>query len=37
VRPSGPQPTVFTVGDTSQQAKLVVRKIMQLHHEGHAL
>ena len=37
VRPSGPQPTVFTVGDTSQQAKLVVRKLMQLHHEGHAL
>ncbi|MFM2383350.1 MAG: hypothetical protein RL515_1337 [Verrucomicrobiota bacterium] len=37
VRQSGPQPTVFTVGDTSQQAKLVVRKIMQLHHEGHAL
>ena len=37
VRQSGPQPTVFTVGDTSQQAKLVVRKLMQLHHEGHAL
>ena len=37
VRSSGVQPTVFTVGDTSQQAKLVGRKILQLHHEGHAL
>ncbi len=37
VRPGGAQPTVFTVGDTSQQAKLVGRKILQLHHEGHAL
>ena len=37
VRPPGPPPTVFTVGDTSQQAKLVGRKILQLHNEGHAL
>ena len=37
VRPSGAPPTVFTVGDTSQQAKLVGRKILQLHHAGHAL
>ena len=37
VRPGGPVPTVFTVGDTSQQAKLVGRKILALHHEGHAL
>jgi len=37
VRTRGPRPTVFTVGDTSQQAKLVVRKIMQLHQEGQAL
>lgn len=37
VRGHGPQPTLFTVGDTSQQAKLVGRKILQLHHEGHAL
>ncbi|MEY2751520.1 MAG: hypothetical protein RLZZ550_1491 [Verrucomicrobiota bacterium] len=37
VRPRGSRPTVFTVGDTSQQAKLVGRKILQLHHEGHAL
>ncbi len=36
VRPAGPAPTVFTVGDTSQQAKLVGRKILQLHNEGHA-
>lgn len=37
VRPAGPPPTVFTVGDTSQQAKLVVRKLLQLHQEGHPL
>jgi DNA helicase-2/ATP-dependent DNA helicase PcrA len=37
VRHSGIPPTVFTVGDTSQQAKLVGRKILQLHNEGHAL
>ncbi len=37
VRHTGIPPTVFTVGDTSQQAKLVGRKILQLHQEGHAL
>ena len=37
VRGSGMQPTLFTVGDTSQQAKLIGRKIHQLHQEGHAL
>ena len=34
VRNSGQLPTVFTISDTSQQAKLVGRKILQLHHEG---
>jgi len=34
VRSSGELPKVFKVADTSQQAKLVGRKILQLHHEG---
>ena len=37
VRGGGQPPTVFTVGDTSQQAKLIGRKILQLHNEGHPL
>ena len=37
VRGRGAPPTVFAVGDTSQQAKLVGRQILQLHREGHAL
>ncbi len=37
VRRPGQAPVVFTVGDTSQQAKLVGRRILQLHHEGQAL
>lgn len=37
VRHSGNKPVVFNVGDTSQQAKIVGRKILQLHQEGHPL